>query len=765
MTTIRAAVASALRQAARYDGNAQVAPAAVLWPDPDRQWEQPIAHLSEAVPIATLGPWAPELTQGPAIWLRTLLTTPPPSAGTWVVYLPGVGVDDLRHVESVDRALAPLVELQFRSVWWRQGNSQPWSPAAFLRSPDGLKLDIGKDAQTSDALGNALLTLLDQDVEMLRRAGRIDSAWLNSLLTPDDTRTLLRWLDDPAATKSAMSPAQWKAFRGACATKYGIDPGKDTPISGAEHLGQRQGAWAQAWNRFAEAPRAYSNIPALLDQARPAGALFGEDDPHPDSWPSVNADAEIVLRSALTALSDVSEDAARTMVRSLDAEHAPRRDDVWAVLGQSALAIALEQLAATATLTEKPSSGSTVRELAELHADRGWRVDDHAMRALAAATAKPDRAAVGAALHALYSPWLDRSAEHFQQRAVSSGYPGQVGLEASAGTCVVFVDGLRYDVGQRLATALTAHGFTTRTEHRLAPFPTVTPTGQPAVAPLKIPVCGGPGFAAADSQGRSLSGAGLHKALAASGAQRLLPGETGDPAGVAWTQVGDLDKRGHDLAVKLVDDVDAEVSHVADRVGELLGGGWPRVVVVTDHGWLLSPRPLRKVELPLHLTEGEDTRKNRTARLIAGATEVAYPALPWTWDANVTMVSAPGTAAFAQGVYYDHGGLSAQECVIPVITVTAGSVSAVEARIENLRWTGLRCRVDIAPPLPGLAVEVRLAPGDARTTIAGPKPVDDGEAKVLVTDDTHLGQDAHVVLIDDGGDVIAQRRTQVGEGA
>jgi len=136
--------------------------------------------------------------------------------------------------------------------------------------------------------------------------------------------------------------------------------------------------------------------------------------------------------------------------------------------------------------------------------------------------------------------------------------------------------------------------------------------------------------------------------------------------------------------------------------------------------------------------------------------------VPWTWDPSVSMTSAPGASSFEAGVAYTHGGLSLQECVIPVISVQSSAPSPFEAKIEELKWTGMRCRVDILHPADGLTVELRVSSGDARSCIAGPKPVKEGEAKVLVTDDSLLHRPAYVVLLDASGKIVSQLKTAVG---
>ena len=68
--------------------------------------------------------------------------------------------------------------------------------------------------------------------------------------------------------------------------------------------------------------------------------------------------------------------------------------------------------------------------------------------------------------------------------------------------------------------------------------------------------------------------------------------------GAAWTETGEIDHRGHDVGVRLVEFLDDELDRLAGRIRELLDAGWTRVNVVTDHGWMLLPGGMEKVELP-----------------------------------------------------------------------------------------------------------------------------------------------------------------------
>ncbi len=96
------------------------------------------------------------------------------------------------------------------------------------------------------------------------------------------------------------------------------------------------------------------------------------------------------------------------------------------------------------------------------------------------------------------------------------------------------------------------------------------------------------------------------------------------------------------------------------------------VVVVTDHGWLLLPGDLPNAELPQHLTT---IRKGRCAVLKAGAQTDQHTA-PWRWDSSVCVAVASGIACYEAGVQYEHGGISPQECVVPVITVSKPACAA-----------------------------------------------------------------------------------------
>ena len=776
MTAVYGLIADALRKAAEYNAESSAPPVAVVWPDPDRTWEPVIGILQQSVPILVLGAYDAALAQGPAIWIRAALSTPNsiklPSHlaehkqdNPWVIYLPGHGRSALSDVAGLDPSVSPLVEVALRSNWWPSAHGQAaWTPLAFLGSKNGAGLDIASDAKTKSALASVLDRLLGEEVEDLRRLGRLDASRLHSLVMTDTVRTLLEWIDDPDGTLSSLEQAEWRAFVEACSSAYGFDPSKDGALTAAGRLGAREGAWSAVWDRFADNPRRYPNIPAALDSARPASDLFGGSDPHPDSWPSWNQEQEDELRRSIIGLGAQNDlEHTRAVVNELAATHLRRDESVWGELGRAPLARALGLLAELAGLTTTMAPAGDLKSQATWYAAEGHKVDDLALRAIAAATTASDRDAVCKALKGLYDPWLDTAARAFQTAAIT-GYKGEVGLGVAAGTCVVFIDALRFDLAQRLAKRLAALDVSVGS--RLAAFPTVTPTGQPAVAPVSTRFRAGQAFDAADSEGRSVKGQIFRSALSEAGVQYLdwKASEIGDVNKIGWTQTNTIDALGHDHGHALADMLDQQLDLAAERIRNLLGGGWRRVVVVTDHGFVMPASPALKVNLPLAVTEGDAARKPRVARLKAGAARPDFPIVPWTWDSSVEMVSAPGVAAFESGTIYEHGGLSPQECIIPIIEVSASETPTGPAQIAGIRWTGQRCRVDFEPAEADVVAAVRRAPGDAASTVGGPKsPSEPGEIKILVDEENATaGTAAYVVLLAADGTVVAQRQTTVG---
>ena len=823
----------AIRSAAVYNPEIQVAPSCILWPDRDRQWESVISRLQTALPeLLILGDYAPDKRTGPAIWLRCviagnvarpsrsgiperdalatlpgipdrdgLVTLPgiPDRDGlaTPILYLPGVSRQDLRAVESCPDLLKPLAELQYRGVIWSQINAKDWTILAWLKSDQGgLGLDVAQDNDAKNAMQLALCQLLDEDLELLK-GKRLDKDYFNTLLTGGDPiRDLLQWLDQGDAFQANRGEHEWKAFVEVCKSQLGFNPENEAVLAGASRLAEHIGPWQAVWERFCEAPKRYPHIPAQIRKCRaPSDTLFwhmGEESF--DGWPQWNEDQEKQLHHDLIALEKEPAHEAVKKLLEMDKQHGCRRSLVWAELGEAPLACALEYLAMLAECTKTNLAAGTVDDLVHGYCSHGWKVDDAVLQALAQVEKTVDLEAISTAIRSVYLPWAEESARHLQKIIDAASYPGGSCLSAppqgnNCGDCILFVDGLRFDAAKRLIDRLEHSGFDVAEEPAWAALPSVTATGKAAVTPVRDKICGqgdSVDFEPAVAEtGQSLKGGYHLKKLLADSGWTILErsacagvsadrSDNGNGQGRAWCEFGDIDHEGHERGWKLAKHLDGLLAEIADRIAALLAAGWKRVRVVTDHGWLLLPGGLPKVELPSVLTEN---KWGRCASLKPGATtdERLYP---WYWNANQHFVLADGISCFKNGEEYTHGGLSLQECLVLQMTVTPGASLQETASIEvtDVVWKGLRCTVAVDLPaastaqagadFTGLSLDVRTQAGlSSSSVVVGIKPLkDNGTASVVVEDEDMEGRDAMVVLIDANGALVAQIATVIGGG-
>ena len=769
-STLLDALVRALQRAGSYNPSDQAPPAAILWPDKEGQWEVLLPELRNRLPLLTLGEYRPEELTGPAYYLRCMIAGALADdrladCAVPIAYLPGVSRQDLRAIDECPRPLQPLAELQYRGVLWTHRNGRDWTVAGYLQNADdGLGIAVGADVGTREALLRALPVLARQPLDYVRSEAPLRAPFLNALMNPDDERRLLLWMSDPNGYRAEASLAEWGAFCALCAHKYSIRPQEDGEFAAAQRLGQPAGPWETVWKRFLDAPQAYPNLPDLLHRAVPEQrSLFEQPSPY---WPQDTGSAESALREGLLSLRSKPPSEARAALAELEEKHGERRTWVWAKLGRAPMAHALRHLVSLSELTASALGGADVTAIAEAYAAGGWQADAAALEALAAVETSEDIAAVGAALAALYHPWLEASATAFQGAIL--GNPAQNYVAGAlemppASTCVLFSDALRFDLGQRLAGALEARGFACPVRWSLAALPTVTATAKPAVVPVADKVCGGaPGLTPVIREtGAEVSAQALRKLLQQEGYQVLEGNDTGDPTGVAWTEIGAIDQYGHGYGWRVAVHGHAELRAVERRIADLLDAGWERVVVITDHGWLLMPGGLPKVELPEHLTL---ERKGRCAVLKEGA-QTDQGVVPWHWDQGVRIAVAPGIGCYEAGREYEHGGLSPQECVVPVITVSRpSSQRPLTVTVEAHQWRGLRCRIVLAGATPEMVVDLRTKAANATTSLLSSpaSPGEDGTVSLLVEDADRLGEAAFIVVFGPDGTTLHQTHTTVG---
>ena len=752
---------------APLDGQARAD--AVLWTDPRREWRPLVDLLLQNVEeYLVLDEYDPERRTGPAVWLRcvvdrTLDEPALPGDRAPIIYLPGVSRQDLRAGEECPDGLKPLVELLFRGALWRQPNGSDWTVNAFLTSRKTLGLDVAGDRATAEALLRALPEVALAPVAQLE-GRRLEAEDFDRMLAGDVIRDLLRWMGDPETTRTRLGENGWHAFCSRCEDELGFSPAQEADVVAGERMAKGEGAWAAIWERFAEAPGSYGDIEGLLRRSAPLGDLRFER----ERWPDLNDEDEKTVRDALEKLPKLPHHEACEAVVALERNHGERRAWVWARLGLAPMAEVLKPLARLATAAQQALGGTEPADVAAAYLERGWQADLGAWQAVAAAPVS-DEACVAAAVRHLLQPWLEESARAFQaalerRPLPSAGEQPSVNLEDDG--CLVFVDGLRFDLAQRLAERLEGRGFRVDLGWRWAALPTVTGTGKPAVTPVAGEIEGdvlGQAFGARlKVAGKPADAPALRAALGARGYQ-ILAGDGADaprahPAR-GWLETGEFDTLGHQRGARLARHLEGELERVAERIERLLDAGWTSVRVVTDHGWLLLPGGLPKVDLPKHLTASRWAR----CAVMAGESAPDVIRAPWHWNRAQWFATPPGVACFNRSEEYTHGGLSIQECLIPDLVMTRAEGSETSGSITSVTWRGLRCFIEAAVRGGPVTADLRLARPTGESVAAAAKPVDaEGAVSLVLADDEHEAAALVLVLLDEAGRVLAQRPARVG---
>tara|TARA_R110001583_G_scaffold111455_4_gene260475 strand:- start:481 stop:1512 length:1032 start_codon:yes stop_codon:yes gene_type:complete len=332
------------------------------------------------------------------------------------------------------------------------------------------------------------------------------------------------------------------------------------------------------------------------------------------------------------------------------------------------------------THTQRVFKGPDVESMAAAYKKQHWQADAAVINAMALARDDSQRQMVANILAIIYTPWLLRVTENFQDLVQAEGYPGSEGNQVNeaqkqyqiTSQVVFFVDGLRFDVAQKLLASLKVKaGYSTTLSSNWSALPSLTATAKAAVTPIHDLLKGDinnddfiPMLSATD---QGFSSHQFRKLLAERDWQYLEGVETGDPSSKAWVQTGDIDHAGHDEQFRLPSRITDILAEIQARIEGLLDAGWKHIRIVTDHGWLWVPDQLPKAELP------KDVVAKRFSRCGILKSNVATQRLtqPWYWNDQVRVALAPGISGFVAGDYYNHGGLSLQECLTPVINIHA----------------------------------------------------------------------------------------------
>lgn len=767
MNTLAEALWNSL-SAAAVSPEGVAAPVAILWTDPDAQWRPLVAELSKSFPeLFTLGDFVGGKRVGPAIWLkcvveRKLPDASPPVGHIPVIYLPGVSRQTLRAGSECPALLQPLIELEYRGAMWHQRNGRDWTVEAFFTTEQGLGLDVALDARTREALLRALPLLINEPLAGLR-GRRLEAEDFDRLAIGDPVRDILMWMNDPTGSAQLWAGPRWSTFRDVCRREFGIDPEQAQPREAGEALLNGEDRWDDVWRRFCEAPRGYPGVARLLREVSPKDFFVGEG-----RQPGANETEEARLAKDLDGVTKLPHGAACAKVLELEKEHGKRRGWVWAQIGQSPLALALEPLARLAQAAQRALGGSDLERIIKAYTEDGWQCDDAAMLALGRPGSLLESAAISRVVRTLYEPWLDRSARAFQEAFAKERDPSSLvgSIATEKDVCLLFVDGLRYDIAQRLLARLEARSLKSRIKPRLTTVPTVTASAKPAATPAGPSIEGND--AAGDFQpvfkdsGQIASAQRLRDWMARQGVEVIEAGDVKMPINAeagGWTESGQFDHLGHSLQGELPKHLDLQIEALVERIESLLNAGWSAVRVVTDHGWLLLPGGLPKVDLPKYLTASKWAR----CATIEGESASTVPEYGWFWNPQVRIAVPHGIGAFLAGNEYSHGGISPQESITPDITVER-SATKIAAKIGAISWRGLRCRVQVEGAGAGLRIDLRQNWKQGKSIAASPKEVDSqGIGSLAVRDDSLEGSAASVVLLDAAGQVIDHQPTTIGE--
>lgn len=282
----------------------------------------------------------------------------------------------------------------------------------------------------------------------------------------------------------------------------------------------------------------------------------------------------------------------------------------------------------------------------------------------------------------------------------------------------VIVDALRYDCAVRVKELLRDQEV--EIEPVVAMLPTVTAVGMTALMPisganLTVEVKGNsihPKVNGIDMSAR----ANRLAYLTAHGASCREIGEfesASDPPaeGAALLVVfghDEVDSIGHGEAQTLIRHLQIEVERLARVIRKLHRWGYPRVHVITDHGFVL----LDEQKLPEEVICDRDwchLRKERFA-LVAASADLPVTTFPFAWDPAVRVAVPPGLAFFTAEKSFSHGGATLQEMIIPHLVS--------KSRVRSERRVGLEIVLP-AYELMRTAVRVVLRPKVTGATATG----------------------------------------------
>jgi hypothetical protein len=763
-------VVQALLQAEKHNSSIMVKPEVILWPDPDKQWQEVIPLLQDELPqFLVYGDYNPERKQGPAIWLKCMVTKTLPEAN-WpdktipVIYLPGISKTDLRNAEHAELRLQPLLEYQYTGTLFLQENGKEWTIMAFLENiSNGLGAKVAKDNATKYALKTTLASIFLSS-ELNWDKINVDADFLYHQIFPDINSAILKWMCKGNTWLENMQPDKKEAFINLCKQHFDFTPDPANIKAIAEKLGSRKGAWKQVWQLYANAPHKYPETEEFLRLAKPDDLGTGIFALPEESWPQVNEDKEAELAKSLGKVSKSDPQKGLALLRELEKEHAGRRKWVWNELGKAPLSDALNFLVQMAALSFKPYFSSTIEELKNYYTEEGYAVDQNMRKALAAVKSEKDKSAIIPVIRLFYKSWLTNLTQKFQNLVAKN--PALFTAQSAKDETdkfILFADAFRYEAAKEFAQRLLKCNYKVTIEPGWSAIPSLTATSKPAVSPLATKVSTQStinDFSPALENGKDLKTQVFRDTLESCGFHFIRNANEIEQNQSYWQETGKIDSQGHEEQANMVKRMDEFFDQVQESIENAFEKGIEQIKIVTDHGWLLLPGGLPKKQLNAGLTE---TRWGRCALIKEGA-ETDFLHLPWRWNPSIFVAYAPDIHFFKANVEYAHGGISLQECLVPTMIVenpNAGKNTSL-AKITEVKWVNLKCTV-VTENADECVLDIRTKYNDESTSILETKrkKVIENKGVLMVTDEAE-GNAASVVLMDKNDRIVDRKPTTVG---
>jgi hypothetical protein len=284
----------------------------------------------------------------------------------------------------------------------------------------------------------------------------------------------------------------------------------------------------------------------------------------------------------------------------------------------------------------------------------------------------------------------------------------------------------------------------------------VTATCKSLVSPVADTLVGGeirPDFLPSSPEGRPANKSVLDKLMTAAGWSVDGSPLSGPPL---WVETGRFDTDGHALEDRLADHISPAMDDLVEQLLGLARAG-RKLRIVTDHGWLWLPGGLPKIELPAGHAQ-DDGKRTRCALLKEGV-EARFARIPWTWNEAMTVAAASGASSFYKSYAYAHGGVSPQECILPVLDVGSAGL-ALPIRILRAEWTGLRLRVEVEGGA-DLTVDLRATSG--ASLLPALRALDESGKTSFPVSSDHEGETAFLVVLGEDSLILAERKLMVGQ--